>query len=159
MAAVNSSILSLNSLISTHLKPNISELKAEILLNSTSLLTSLREHDSTTSPWSKSSRTYNESDYPTTARSSSKKANKIVPGSGETSNYRWHSRTSRHSESFADFRKGLLENHSENETAYIESCCDAEKLQVLEEGVLESESLPTASSFRTARFAYYFFHY
>lgn len=57
----------------------------------------------------------------------------------------WAGRRSTHKASSAgpelydQFAAGLLRNHSENERDYIESCKEAERLEVIEEGVMEGE--------------------
>lgn len=46
---------------------------------------------------------------------------------------------------YEKFAMGLLTNHSLNEKDYIESCQEAERLEVIEEGVMEGEWLACQS--------------
>ncbi|GAA6045970.1 hypothetical protein NBRC10513_005369 [Rhodotorula toruloides] len=76
---------------------------------------------------------------------STRSAAQPPPGSGETEGLRWHARKSVHrgesAPSYEAFERGLLRDHSVNEAKYIESCTEARKIKVINEGELEGAFL------------------
>ncbi|GAA5869060.1 hypothetical protein JCM3774_002463 [Rhodotorula dairenensis] len=64
------------------------------------------------------------------------------PGSGDTEGFKWHARKSIHDAtidrvSYEHFERGLLRDHSVNESKYIESCTEAKQIDVVKAGELE----------------------
>lgn len=73
------------------------------------------------------------------------------PGSGDTEGFKWHARKSIHDAtidkvSYAHFERGLLRDHSVNESKYIESCTEAKLIDVVKSGELEGEFVVSAGS-------------
>jgi hypothetical protein len=69
-------------------------------------------------------------------------AHKAPPGAGDTDGFKWHARKSIHDVateriSYEHFERGLLRDHSVNESKYIESCTAAKQVEVVKAGELE----------------------
>lgn len=66
------------------------------------------------------------------------------PGGGDTGGLKWHARVSKHSPkegAWDEWKRELMQDHSVHEQQYVESCKEAKKVAVIEEGVLEGEPL------------------
>lgn len=124
--------LTLVAVPDSSLAPEFEAFKTSLLTSSNALLASLGEKPST--EWKKG-KTYNKSTAPTRTASS-----KLPRGGGDTLGYKWHARTSRHGADWGELRDALVVRHSEHEQEYIESCSEAKRIHVWEEGVLEGES-------------------
>lgn len=73
---------------------------------------------------------------------STRSAHKAPPGAGDTDGFKWHARKSIHDVateriSYEHFERGLLRDHSVNESKYIESCTAAKQVEVVKAGELE----------------------
>jgi hypothetical protein len=123
--------LSLVAVPDPALAPEFAAFKASLLTSSNALLASLGAKPST--EWKKG-KTFNKSTAPTRTASS-----KLPSGGGDTLGYKWHARTSRHGADWGELRDALVVRHSEQEQEYIESCSEAKRIHVWEEGVLEGE--------------------
>ena len=78
---------------------------------------------------------------------STRSAHKAPPGAGDTAGFKWHARKSVHDVateriSYEHFERGLLRDHSVNESKYIESCTAAKQVEVVKAGELEGAQLP-----------------
>lgn len=108
--------------------------KSQLLASASSLISSV----SSDSPAWKSGSTYNKSAAVPTKTLSSKRP----PGSGATLGYKWHARRSTHKTGgieWDEVREALLVEHSTKEAMYIESCKEASRIEIFEEGVLEGQ--------------------
>lgn len=84
---------------------------------------------------------------------STQSAHKAPPGAGDTDGFKWHARRSIHDVaaeriSYEHFERGLLRDHSVNESKYIESCTAAKQVDVVKAGELEGAQVALPSGDR-----------
>ncbi|GAA5925693.1 hypothetical protein JCM3775_001475 [Rhodotorula graminis] len=134
--------------------PDYTHYRDQLVQQALDLVASLTTPTSDSSPLWHRNKTYHANKGLATATYSSTSP---PPATGDCEGYRWHARTSRHlpgpgAPSFDDFERGLLQNHSDNERHYIESCYQAQRLAVVKDGQLEDTS-PFPASRRAFVFA------
>lgn len=112
--------------------PRYEPLLKSLLASASTLIASLPSKSASWRP----RKVYNTPDHPTATYSSPSPPGPASLPSGIS----WHARVSSHAGArYEDFRDGLLVDHTVHEQEYVHSCVEAERLQVIKEGVLEGE--------------------